>query len=436
MANTMRSSAILVRYGALGVPLAFASIPLYVHVPALYAGHTALGLTDVGLILLLVRIADMIADPFIGSVSDRYQHHRHWIMVLAVPVFALGFLALFSPPGSWTGTSAAAWLAVSLVVVYAGFSTLAVNYYAWGVALARTADDHTRVSLWREAAMLIGVLFASLLPTALSGFLPAASAYRAFGIAFALLLPIGAAVTLWPGRQTPREPVRTMGKSVLPLNALAVASLRWALLVTFLNALPVAVTSTLFLFFVSDVLQAPSQAGYLLALYFSSAVLGMPLWSRLSHRYGKSAAILVSMFAAILFFAWAGLLGAGDVAQFYVICFFAGLTLGADTVLIPALYAVHLDTARGESGAAFGWWHFLNKAALAIAAGTMLPLLALGAYVPEGENGPRALALLGAAYAFVPCGLKALAAIALYISPLHRAGATANAFSLVYRVHP
>jgi glycoside/pentoside/hexuronide:cation symporter, GPH family len=156
----------------------------------------------------------------------------------------------------------------------------------------------------------------------------------------------------------------------------------------------------------------------MLGLYFLSAVLGMPLWSRLSIFIGKVGTLFFSMLVSICFFIWAALLGRGDVHAFYIICFLSGMTLGADTVLLPSIFSEELDAAQAELGSGFGWWNFLNKAALALAAGVALPLLAAGGYRPGPANTSHALALLSASYALLPCGCKVAAAAVLYFSPL------------------
>jgi Na+/melibiose symporter-like transporter len=116
------------------------------------------------------------------------------------------------------------------------------------------------------------------------------------------------------------------------------------------------------------------------------------------------------------------LLGRGDANAFYVVCFLSGMTLGADTVLLPSIFSEELDAAEAELGSGFGWWNFLNKAALALAAGFALPSLALGGYHPGIANSHQALMTLSAAYALLPCGCKVAAAAALYFSPLARPG--------------
>lgn len=408
-------SGLAARYGALGLPLAFASLPLYVHVPAFYASVAGMSLTTIGLVLLCIRMMDMVVDPLVGSISDRYQGSRKFIMGASVPLLAIGYFALFSPPAGMDQGTKILWLAGSLIAVYAAYSALTINHYAMGVALANTPHQNTILATWREGAMLIGVLLASLLPPVLTRIIGIGDAYRVLAMVLSVLLLLGALTTL-----TIREPrSESSGRRAFPFAVLRTLNLRWALAVTFLNAFPIAITSTLFVFFVSDVLQAESHIGAFLAIYFASAVIGMPLWSRLAQTRGKTTSILISIPMAVVVFAFAAFLGPGDIGAFYMVCILSGITLGADTVLLPSLFADQLHDTPGESGAAFGWWHFLNKASLALAAGIALPLLEIAGYAPGPNNSPASLGILAAGYALVPCACKAIAAVVLYIGPLH-----------------
>jgi GPH family glycoside/pentoside/hexuronide:cation symporter len=66
-------------------------------------------------------------------------------------------------------------------------------------------------------------------------------------------------------------------------------------------------------------------------------------------------------------------LQAGDVGIFAAICFVSGALIGADFAILPALFARRMADIAPEAGAAFGLWAFVQKAALALAAATMLP---------------------------------------------------------------
>ena len=113
------------------------------------------------------------------------------------------------------------------------------------------------------------------------------------------------------------------------------------------------------------------------------------------------------MALALLVFAWAGLLGPGDTWAYGLICVLSGFALGADLALPPSLLADLLarpsaqQAPRAASGAAFGWWNFVTKANLALAAGLALPLLGWLGYAP-GQQDPQAAQALSLAYGLLP----------------------------------
>jgi GPH family glycoside/pentoside/hexuronide:cation symporter len=112
-------------------------------------------------------------------------------------------------------------------------------------------------------------------------------------------------------------------------------------------------------------------------------------------------------------------LGAGDTLAFAVICAASGAALGADMVLLPAIFARRLaHLGQGSEGAAFGLWSFVSKLSLALAAATLLPALDTAGFVPGAENAPSALAALSVFYALVPCALKVLAISLLAVTKI------------------
>jgi GPH family glycoside/pentoside/hexuronide:cation symporter len=187
---------------------------------------------------------------------------------------------------------------------------------------------------------------------------------------------------------------------------------RRLLLTALLNAAPVAVTSTLFLFFVESLLQAPGAEGPLLLLFFLSAAVASPVWSRLAERHGARPMLLVGMALSIATFGFALTLGPGDTWAFAAICVASGAALGADMTLLPALFARRMAQVAPGAASGFGLWSFVSKLALALAAATLLPALDRAGFVPGTENDANALQALLLAYAGLPCLLK-IAAILL-----------------------
>jgi glycoside/pentoside/hexuronide:cation symporter, GPH family len=189
-----------------------------------------------------------------------------------------------------------------------------------------------------------------------------------------------------------------------------------ALAIYLINGIASAVPATLVLFFIRDRLQAPAFEPIFLVSYFAAGALSMPLWLRAVASVGLAKSWLAGMGLAIATFAWAAVLGAGDIAGFAAVCVASGVALGADLALPGALLTGVIQRAGHAGrleGAYFGWWNFATKLNLALAAGIALPLLALFGYVPgaRSDDGLQALTL---AYCVLPCVLKLVAAALLH----------------------
>lgn len=389
-------------YGVLGLPLAFAALPIYVHVPRLYADTTGMDLALIGAILLATRLGDACIDPWLGWLADRLPH-RPMLMAALLP-FALGFVALLNPPA----THPAPWLMAALVMTYLGFSAASVAYQAWGAALGSDSALCTRLTASREGFGLLGVVLAATLPGLLADDLSRGTTRLAWLLPPLLL--VTATVTLGVPSNTgcptrPSSPLRISLRRVIGDPAFA-----RLLLVFIANGIAAALPATLFLFFVADVLGLMTASGPLLALYFIAGALSLPFWVVLAGRIGRVRAWVVAMVLAMLAFAGASRLGPGDLWPFAAICLASGLALGADLAL-PGALAADLGERLGQSGACFGIWNFIGKLNLALAAGLALPLLDFLGYQP---GSPRGLIALTGVYALLPLAFKLLAASLLW----------------------
>jgi len=401
----------LFAYAVFGMPLAMVALPVYVLVPKFYADLTGLALGIIGAILLGARLLDAFVDPLLGAWVDAGRRHRSYLrpILLALAPLAVGFTLLFVPPADLTGTAAAIWLAATLIAAYLGYSLASIAYQAWGAELAHDDAGRARVTTWREAAGLIGVLLAAIVPYA----------FGMRGLIARLALALLLAVTLLVHAAPRPAPARAY-ESVNPWRAVLVplgtSRLRWLLAVFIANGIAAAIPASLVLFFIADRLHLESQSGVFLALYFLAGALSMPAWAWLARRWSLHAVWLVGMVAAVAAFVWAYRLGACDVTAFAVICVMSGAALGADLALPPALLARVID-ANGHGGSRegtyFGLWNLVNKLNLALAAGIALPVLESLGY-REGSRDAAALDALSIAYALLPCALK-LAAAALLL---------------------
>ncbi len=404
------------RYGLLGLPLAFCALPLYVLMPNLYAREWGVSLAALGAVLLGARLLDAVIDPLLGRLCDRLFSRTLGAVLamgaVAAVVLAAGFSLLFMPLVH-EPTALLRWAAGCLVVTYAAYSALSIAHQSWGAMLGGNALYRGRVVAWREGMGLAGVLMAAVTPAL-------------FGVpVMVAILWVALVAGWWAWSRSPRPVVASasslggasghVGELLGPLHN---AEFRRLLGVYLLNGIASAIPATLILFFVQDRLQAnETMQSAALGVYFLAGALSMPLWLRLVSRLGLERSWLVGMLLAIASFAGASLLGEGDALWFLVVCAASGVALGSDLALPSALLAGLIGKAgdRGKAeGAYFGWWNFATKLNLALAAALALPLLGWLGYAP-GARDAESLLLLTAAYCLLPCALKALAGVALHV---------------------
>ncbi|WP_294612152.1 MFS transporter [uncultured Roseovarius sp.] len=384
--------------------LASAGLPLYIHAPKFYVDEYGVSLAALGSVLFGLRLLDVVQDPLLGRLSERLRAHRAASVTVAVLAMAGAMLGLFAvtPPIAplW-------WFAVMLTVVFSAFSYLTICFYAQGVA---TADDlpgqsHLRLARWRETGALLGICAAAAAPLALGG-------YAGFSLAFLglALVAIWAMAGQWRGARLPES----TGFGPILHDPVA----RRLLLVALINAAPVAVSSTLFLFFVESRLEAPGWEGPFLLLFFLSAAGAAPFWGGLAEAYGAKRVLLSGMVMSIAAFGGAILLGAGDLWAFALICLVSGAALGADMTLLPALFAARMAAISPTAAEGFGLWSFVSKFTLALAAVSLLPLLQAAGFEAGRTNVTQSLWLLSLLYGGLPCVLKLLAIALLARTPL------------------
>ncbi|MEM7171184.1 MAG: MFS transporter [Pseudomonadota bacterium] len=435
-------------YALPALPLALLFLPLYVTLPTHYSTDLGLSLTAVGTVLFLARLWDVVTDPLIGILSDRARRrppsllsHRKTWMLLGMPLIMVSAAALFLPGQTETGPQLASWqwLFVWSLLLYLGTTTVMLPYAAWGAELSGDYHERSRITGWREALAVLGTLLAVGLPAAL--LLDRADSLLANGLILWLLLPltIFLACKFVPDRHrpgaaavTPTQAPAPAPATTSPLPGRVQLKSLWRnrpfvrlIAAYFLNGVANGLPATLFLLFVEYRLERPDWAGPLLFLYLALGVLGIPLWLKLSQRWGKHRIWCGAMIWAALVFACVPFLGPGDEIWFALICVLTGICLGADLALPPSMQADVIDldrlqTRQERAGLYFAIWGVATKLALALAVGLAFPLLDLAGFqtvAAQGSTaatpGNTAAALLALAllYSLLPALFK-LAAVA------------------------
>ncbi|MGC3937733.1 MFS transporter [Roseobacter sp. EG26] len=398
-------------YSLFAALLSAAGLPIYIHAPKFYVDEYGVSLAALGAVLFGLRLLDVVQDPLLGKLSEKMRDRRAICVTIGCAVIAVAMIGLFAippllPPLVWFG--------LTLTLVFSAFSFLTINFYAQGVLKAArlSGKGHLKLARWRESGALIGVCIAAVAPVALAAYVASPFAWFAAGFCCLALLAALVMGQEWSSAGTPPA----TGFGTVLKDKLA----RRLLLIALVNAAPVAVSSTLFLFFVESRLDAPGLEGPLLLVFFLSAAVAAPVWGSLAERFGARDVLILAMILAICAFGLTLTLGPGDWVLFAIICVASGATLGADLTLLPAIFAQRLAQISPSAAEGFGLWSFVSKLTLAFAAVTLLPLLERAGFQSgAASNNPEdTLVLLALLYAAVPCALKLVAVALLAVTNL------------------
>ncbi len=419
----------LARFSAIAVPLAAAGLPLGVYLPAIYARDYGLSLTVIGVIFLLGRLWDAIADPVMGSLSDRtrsiYGRRKPWIAAGGV-VFGLSSIFLFFPPFGVTPLS----LGIVLFFFYLGWTAVQIPFQAWSGEVSGDYHQRTRIATYQTVVTSSALLLTLILPTIADQLRPGDGHLQLSLMGGLVLLSIVPALvlTLTALREPPLPPVPA-GKPSLRETVRAITGeplLLRVLASDFAVTLAQNIRAALIVFFVTFYMGRPEWAGGLFLFQFVFGIFAGPIWLKIGRRYGKHRTavagelVQVAINLALLLVTpdTFGLLLALTLAQ--------GLAQGSGNLMLRAIVADVADKHRFDSGEDrtglyYSVFSLAGKTATAVAIGIALPLVSWLGFDPKGVNSPEALTGLLLVFALGPAIAHALSAALIARFPLDEA---------------
>ena len=145
-------------------------LPLYIHAPKLYAERYGIGLGTRGAVLGGLRLLDVVQDPALGWIAERFRVRRGVLVTGALMVTTGAMAAMAAMLSVVPPVAPAVWFALTMGLVTVAYSFLTIVFYAQGVVWAQAQGGaHLRLAGWREAGTLVGVSVAAVLPSVLPG---------------------------------------------------------------------------------------------------------------------------------------------------------------------------------------------------------------------------------------------------------------------------
>jgi Na+/melibiose symporter-like transporter len=427
-------------------------LPLFVYLPTFYNETLGLSLTAVGFALLLARSLDVVTDPLIGLLNDRFtlfsskhdnsvKWRRKSFMLAGVPILLIGLIFLLKPESDVSVTYLFLWS----FITYLGWTLINIPWLAWGAEISPDYHEKSSLASSREIFSVIGTVLVISLPVILSMQSDLRLTLATLADLLFWLVPVSLVPLLWNLSDKPPIDLITSKPEKITKDVhksswkqvISVAShpaVKKLLPAYFANSFANALPATLFILFVGHVLKMPDQVGVLLLSYFLSAIAGLPLWLYVARKTDKHISWSIALVVSIGAFIWVPFLGVGDFTLFLVICLVSGFALGADVVLPASIQAditqklnsdrklknTERTQAQDSTGLLFGLWGLLTKLSLALAVGIAFPLLGFVGF-KSTELNPQGINTLVILYALVPIILKSWVIFQMWKYPFGKA---------------
>ena len=426
-------------FTSLNFPTSAAGMPIFIFVLPFYADDLGLGLSLVGIIFFLGRFTDILTDPVMGLLIDkfpsRWGKHKHWIF-LSAPIFMLATYLIFLP-----STTSPSWIYFfgGLFLLYSAFTLSSITQLSWATFLVPDYDERTKLLTLRELMALLGMFSVIAIPAVVEITDSSLQAkVNAIGIFVLFCIPIITLNAIW---QTPDYVNSISGErsdnsfknfKKLFSNIMLIRIVIAAVLIAFCMSL----NGALYLIWMEVVMELPEYSSRLMLIYYVVSVFGLAIWRYLSLKTSKHFAAGISCIYAIIVLI-SGFIGywfIKDIETGYKLIAVGsfivlyGISFSGPLPLINAMTAdvsdkLTVEVGENISGTVFSFLTTLTKIGFALAA--VLPYLVLELYwgfdisigTSNTESSKMAIYYI---YTFVPIISYSIASYLLFTHSLGR----------------
>jgi len=420
-------------YTALNFPTSAAGMPIFIFILPYYAGDLGLGLSLVGILFFLGRLTDIVTDPVMGVLIDRFPSrwgkHKHWIFISA-PIFMVATYLIFLPP---TSNPSSLYFFLSLFLVYLSFTLSSITQLSWSTFLAPDYDDRTRLLTLRELMALLGMFCVIAIPAFVELYDTSLKAkVSAIGVFVLIVIPLITINGLYQVPDTKLKKVQSKIENPFKTfkSFFGNAMLNKIVLAAALIAFCMSLNGALYLIWIDVVMELPEYSSRLMLMYYLVSVIGLGIWRHLSIKTSKHfAAGIACLYAIIiLLIGFIGFFFIRDLDQSikliavgsFIVLY--GFSFSGPMPLINAIIAdisdkLSLEQGENISGTVFSYLTTITKVGFALAA--VIPYLVLelvwGFDITLGtDNTESSKMAIFYIYTFVPIVSYCIAAYMLF----------------------
>ena len=396
----------------------------------------------IGLIFFAQRIWDGITDPIMAHISDNHRGRwgrRRVFMLYGGLATAVLYSAVWFFPAGWEITQYQVWFAITAFLFMTASTVYAVPYQALGCEMTRDFHERTRVMGYRVSFGHLAFLYAIWifylveLGKDRGVFADTPAGLKIVVGVYGVLIAGAAVVSSLKTRERFYAEVATSSAKINFTAALRytlgnrpfLLLLLCGLLTTFAQIVVANLQSLLNIYYVSG---GSLFRGALFAALFGTAIMlssmaTIPLFNRMSQKWGKRSVLIACIFLQFLGAALKWFLFNPDTPYLQIIvALLQGPGIAGSTVLMGSMITDVCDLDELEHGSrreamfvAINNWVVKLAGALAVLVGGYLALW-VGYQAGEPTQDPGVLITMKAMFAFLPAAgsLAAIAAIWAY----------------------
>jgi len=403
-------------------------ISVAIYLPNFYTDELGVSAGMLSWVFLAGRVWDAVTDPLMGHVSDgtrsRWGRRRPYFALAAFPIWIVFYL-IWSPSPDLSTNGTFVHLLVCYILLYSFWTVFSIPYVSLGMELTPNYHERTRIFGFRQAFMLVGTAVGMLAPFAFTQLLgDKAAGYSLMALIFGGVSTALICITFVRVRE---RSLQTHGegfsffvglRATLSNNAFVVL-----LLVYLTSYVGGSFIAPLSIFMAKYVIKEEWAMQPVMLAYLLGSMLSIPIWLKLSHRFGKNRAFSLGMIVGTIGYAASTTYHEGTWIRWVVLAVVVGAANGCTMTLGPAIAADAIDsdeleTGKRREGAFMGIWSFADKAAVGLAVFIGMQGLEYIGYEPNVEQTEEVISGMKFLYCVLPALLQFVALLIFQRFPI------------------